>query len=239
MEIEMEICISTRLKGFHLTRWIIFKSGKLSWLDCSNSAMCSEVNLIALIKTLESLEQNTFLLFLRMNLSFRNFLIPDSSQVKRFLRKLLMYSVLGATWFFQRISLLREWRGSKKYEKFSSTEIISPSRDDPVLPIFIQISFLSSLLSFYYWHFTWGRPISGFSCPDWLWGTCCCCSISLSKVGFYQETMLPYYVYQGLLTVSSCSRIPILFPIMRLQRKMNITSFWHYWQYRLYWQRIW
>ena len=131
-EIHMYLC---KVEGVHLTRWIIFKSGKLSWPGCSNSAMWCEVNLIALIKTLESGEQNTFLLFLKMNLSFRNFLIPDCSQVKRFLRKLLIYSVVGATWFFHRISLLREWRGSKKYEKFSSTEIISPSRDDPVLSI--------------------------------------------------------------------------------------------------------
>ena len=155
-----------------------------------------------------------------MNLSFRNFVIPDCSQVRRFLRNLLMYSVVGATWFFHRISLLREWRGSKKYEKFSSTEIISPSRDDPVLSICEYYSFSSFI--FFYWHITWDRPISGFSCL-----ACLCCS----QVGFYQETMLPYYVYQGLLAVSSCSTIPILFPIMRLQRKMNITSFWHYEQY--------
>ena len=130
-----------KVKDFHLTRWIIFKSGKLFWRwRCNNSAIWSEVSLIALIKTLESLEQITFLLFFTMNLSFRNFLIPDSSQLKRFLRKLLMYSVLGATWFFQRVSLLREWRGSKKYEKLSSTEIISPSRDDPVLSINKEIS---------------------------------------------------------------------------------------------------
>ena len=80
----------------------------------------------------------------------------------------------------------------------------------------------SPLSSFFYWQFTWDRPISLFFCLG-----CLCCS---------KETMLPYYLDQGLLTVSSCSTTPILFPIMRLQRKMNITSFWHYEQY---WRRIW
>ena len=186
----------SKVRGSHLTRWIIFKSGKLSWPGCSSSAMWSEVNLIALIKTLESGTQNTFLLFLRMNLSSRNFLIPDSSQVNRFLRKLLIYSVVGATWFFHCISLFSEWRGSKKYEKSSSTEIISPSRDDPVLSKLEQY-FIFSID----WHFTWGRPISGFSCL-----ACWCC---------------------GFLAESSCSTLPILSPVIRLQSKMNKTSFWH------------
>ena len=70
-----------------------------------------------------------------MNLSFVNFLIPLASQSNRLRTKSLTYSVLGATWFVHRKSPLREWRGSKKYEKFSCWEMISPSREDPVLSI--------------------------------------------------------------------------------------------------------
>ena len=89
---------------------------------------------MVLMTTLDSrLQENTFLLFLVMNLSRVSILIPWVSQVARDLMYSVTIGFTGASCVSGTKLLLSEWRGSKKYVKFAEAETISPRREDPVL----------------------------------------------------------------------------------------------------------
>ena len=66
---------------------------------------------------------------------------------------------------------------------------------------------------------TWGRPVSQSSSLDILH-----CPEEGRHAGPGHCSTLPSSVSAGLISAGSCSQISILFPIWRLQRRMNITS---------------